>query len=106
MTKPLGPLGWDWLNSQGFGDPLAKKSDGAYAGYYKNTALGDYMVWNQLMTAPDAARKRMALALSEIFWFRFTDWKVSGKTIVLRTTGIRCAGMPLSTTAICWVPSP
>lgn len=58
---PLGPTGWDWLNTQGYGDVLNP------ANYFDNTAPGDYMVWNQLITAPDGLRKRVALALSEIF---------------------------------------
>jgi uncharacterized protein (DUF1800 family) len=56
-----GVLGWDWLNAQGYGDVNSPSN------YYDNTYPGDYMVWSQLMAAPDAARKRMALALSEIF---------------------------------------
>ena len=61
VAKPSGVLGWDWLNAQGYGDVNNS------ANFYDSTAPGDYMVWNQLMTQPDAARKRMALALSEIF---------------------------------------
>jgi len=57
----LGTTGWDWLNSQGYGDVLSTKN------YYDSSLQGDYMAWNQLMTAPDPVRKRMALALSEFF---------------------------------------
>jgi len=58
---PIGTTGWDWLNNKGYGDVLNP------ANYYDSTAPADAMVWSQLMTAPDATRKRMALALSEFF---------------------------------------
>ena len=50
---------WDWLNVQGYGDVQSTNN------YYDNTYPADYMIWNQLMTAPDPVRKRAALALSE-----------------------------------------
>ncbi len=58
---PLGQTAWDWLNAKGYGDVLNPDN------FYDNSYPGDYMVWNQLMAAPDAVRKRMALALSEFF---------------------------------------
>jgi uncharacterized protein (DUF1800 family) len=60
-AKPLGPAGWDWLNARGYAtiDSTTRYFDNAYP--------GDYMIWNQLMTAPDALRKRCAVALSEFF---------------------------------------
>ena len=61
IALPLGPTGWDWLNNKGYGDVLSPNN------YYDNTYPADYMVWNQLMTAPDGLRKRAALALSEFF---------------------------------------
>ena len=61
MALPAGTAGWDWLNSQGYGDVLSPNN------YYDNTYPADYMVWNQLMAAPDPMRKRVALALSEFF---------------------------------------
>ena len=61
VATPSGVLGWDWLNAQGYGDVNSSSN------FYDNTYPGDYMVWSQLITAPDAPRKRMALALSEIF---------------------------------------
>lgn len=60
VAKPSGILGWDWLNAQGYGNVNSTGN------FYDSTAPGDYMVWSQLMSSPDAARKRMALALSEI----------------------------------------
>lgn len=61
VALPFGTTGWDWLNGQGYGDVLNP------ANYYDSSAPGDYMIWNQLMTAPDPLRKRAALALSEFF---------------------------------------
>jgi uncharacterized protein (DUF1800 family) len=56
-----GPTGWDWLDAKGYADPLNA------ANYYDQSAPGDHMIWNQLMTCPDPVRKRCALALSELF---------------------------------------
>lgn len=55
-----GILGFDWLNAQGYGAVNSSE-------FYNNTYPGDYMVWSQLMASPDAPRKRLSLALSEIF---------------------------------------
>ena len=60
VAMPSGILGWDWLNAQGYADATNP------ANYYDNIYPADHMIWSQLMAAPDAARKRMALALSEI----------------------------------------
>ncbi|MDZ7921291.1 DUF1800 domain-containing protein [Rhodoferax sp.] len=61
FDAPRGQTGWDWLNKRGYGaiDNTTR--------YFDHFYPGDYMVWNQLMTAPDAVRKRLALALSEFF---------------------------------------
>ena len=61
ITAPGSQTGVDWLNARGYNvvDNLTR--------YYDSTYPGDYMIWSQLMTSPDGARKRMALALSEIF---------------------------------------
>jgi uncharacterized protein (DUF1800 family) len=61
FAKPIAQTGWDWLNSRGYNDPAAVSK------YIYNSALADFMVWNQLFTAPDVMRKRIALALSEFF---------------------------------------
>jgi uncharacterized protein (DUF1800 family) len=61
VAADLGGTGWDWLNAMGYGnvnDP---------ANYYDSASPGDYMAWRQLIGAPDAFRKRCALALSEFF---------------------------------------
>ena len=61
FNAPAGTSGFDWLNARGYG-----VIDNATR-YYDNSYPGDHMVWNQLMTAPDAVRQRAALALSEFF---------------------------------------
>jgi uncharacterized protein (DUF1800 family) len=61
FQAPLGQTGWDWLNARGYG-AIANDTR-----YFDHFYPGDYMVWNQLMTAPDAVRKRATLALSEYF---------------------------------------
>lgn len=58
--RPQGPSGWDWLESQGYGVVDTNE-------YYFSTRPADYMLWSQLLSGPDAMRKRMALALSEFF---------------------------------------
>ncbi|MDM7942122.1 MAG: DUF1800 domain-containing protein [Hydrogenophaga sp.] len=57
---PLRSNGWDWLESQGYGAVDTNE-------YYFSTRPADHMLWNQLLSGPDAMRKRMALALSEFF---------------------------------------
>ena len=61
LAQPAGQTGWDWLNSKGYDDALNS------ANYYDSTYQADYMAWNQLITASDSVRKRLALALSEYF---------------------------------------
>jgi len=61
FNTPAGSSGFDWLNARGYG-----AIDNATR-YYDYSYPGDHMVWNQLMTAPDAVRQRAALALSEFF---------------------------------------
>lgn len=50
--------GWDWLVSQGY----------RQYGIRFNQHYADHMIWNQFIAAPDAVRKRVALAWSEISW--------------------------------------
>ena len=61
FAKPVAQTGWDWLESKGYGD------DGALTKNIYNSEIADYMVWSQLISSPDAMRKRAALALSEFF---------------------------------------
>ncbi|GAA4425065.1 DUF1800 family protein [Acidovorax lacteus] len=58
-TSP-GITGWDWLNQRGYAVVDSNN-------YFDNSYPADYMIWHQLMRAPDPLRKRVALALSEIF---------------------------------------
>ena len=74
VALPFGTTGWDWLNGKGYGDVLNP------ANYYDSSAPGDYMVWNQLMTAPDPLRKRVALALSEFFVVSLTGLDFSWRS--------------------------
>ena len=60
FSKPMGQLGWDWLEARGYGVSDVNN-------YFFSTYPADGMIWNQLMASPDAMRKRMALALSEFF---------------------------------------
>ena len=55
-----GTTAWDWLNQRGYAAIDANN-------FYDSTYPADFAVWRQLFTAPDGMRKRVALALSEIF---------------------------------------
>lgn len=61
FALPIGTTGWQWLDSQGYGNMLDPKN------FFDQSYPADHMAWNQLMTATDPVRKRMALALSEFF---------------------------------------
>ena len=76
FTGPAAPSGFDWLTARGYA-----AVDGAH--YYDNTYPGDYMIWNQLMTSPDAMRKRIALALSEIFVVSLSGLNVNWRSHVI-----------------------
>ena len=69
--------GFAWLNARGYA------SVNNATRYYDNSYPGDYMAWNQLMTAPDAMRTRVALALSEYFVVSLTGLDVSWRSHVL-----------------------
>jgi len=60
FNEPLGQTGVAWLNSHGH-DAITEEKR------YRRRQPGDYMIWNQLITGQDQMRKRMALALSELF---------------------------------------
>ncbi|MBS7809019.1 DUF1800 domain-containing protein [Variovorax sp. PCZ-1] len=60
FAKPINTA-WDWLESRGYG------ANGSVDKNVYNSNIGDYMVWRDLMSAPDVLRKRVALALSEFF---------------------------------------
>lgn len=55
-----GQTGWDWLEARGYGQVDSY-------GYFRSTYPADFMLWSQFMSGPDAMRRRMALALSELF---------------------------------------
>jgi uncharacterized protein (DUF1800 family) len=58
---PLSEKAWDWLDGRGY------YSYDFNSAFYNNATSVDFALWKQLMVAPDAMRKRMALALSEFF---------------------------------------
>jgi uncharacterized protein (DUF1800 family) len=59
-NEPPGQTGVAWLDSRGHNAIDSEKR-------YRLREPGDYMIWNQLLAGPDQMRKRMALALSELF---------------------------------------
>ena len=59
FDAPAAQTGWSWINS--------KPASGT------DSAAFDHMIWAQLMASPDGLRKRLALALSEIFVVSGTD---------------------------------
>ncbi len=60
FAAPASTSGFAWLDSRGYNQVTT-------AQFYNNSYPADYMIWNQLFTSADALRKRVALALSEIF---------------------------------------
>lgn len=74
VAKSSGISGWDWLNAKGYGDVNST------ANYYDNSYPGDYMIWSQLMTAPDPMRKRAALALSELLVVSLSSLDISWRS--------------------------
>ncbi len=68
-AEPPGQTGRAWLDSRGYNAITAEER------YFSRTP-GDYMIWNQLIAGPDQMRKRMALALSEVFVVSLTPINV------------------------------
>lgn len=60
FQQPRGQGGWDWLESRGYGAVDTNS-------YFFNHYPADFMLWSQLLSGGEAMRKRVALALSEIF---------------------------------------
>jgi uncharacterized protein (DUF1800 family) len=60
FASPQGDTGWNWLEQRGYGVSDTNR-------YFFANYPADFMIWNQLFTAPDPMRKRIALALSEFF---------------------------------------
>ncbi|WPB55972.1 DUF1800 domain-containing protein [Xylophilus sp. GOD-11R] len=59
FNTPPGLTAWDWLEQKGY-----SSTD---VGAYYSTYPADMAIWWQLVNSPDTLRKRVALALSEIF---------------------------------------
>jgi uncharacterized protein (DUF1800 family) len=59
-AEPRGQTGVAWLDARGHGAITAEEN-------YFSRQPGDFMIWNQLIAGPDQMRKRIALALSEMF---------------------------------------
>ena len=66
-SEPAGQGGVAWLDSRGHNAITAERR-------YRGHEYGDYMIWNQLLAGPDQMRKRMALALSEMFVVSSTNF--------------------------------
>lgn len=76
FNAPAGQTGFDWLNQRGYGAIDAND-------FFDASYPADFMVWNQLLTAPDAVRKRLTLALSEFFVVSTTSISVSWRSHVM-----------------------
>ncbi len=61
MALPPGQTAWGWMTANGFGDVDER------ALYDSGGPTVEYALAQQIATAPDALRKRVALALSEYF---------------------------------------
>ncbi|CAL4866882.1 hypothetical protein MMA231_01127 [Asticcacaulis sp. MM231] len=59
-NTPVGQTGWDWLNAKGHNAITAEE-------HYFDSYQGDFMIWNQLLSGNNQCRKRLSLALSEMF---------------------------------------
>lgn len=60
MDRPAENLAWDWLDAQGYNAIDTNR-------FFDNTFPGDRVMWREIVGSPDQLRKRVALALSEIF---------------------------------------
>ncbi len=73
MDAPVTQTGVAWLSSRGY-DQLTAEN------YFDNEYPGDYMAWNQLMSAANGVRKRVALAMSEFFVVSLTGLDFSWRS--------------------------
>ncbi len=64
LNAPQSQTAWDWMESRGYGASDINR-------YFFTTYPAEFAIWKQLMSAPDGVRKRVALALSEIFVVSF-----------------------------------
>jgi uncharacterized protein (DUF1800 family) len=60
MARPVANLAWDWMEAQGYNGIDTNN-------YFDNSYPGDRVMWRELVSSTDQLRKRVALALSEIF---------------------------------------
>lgn len=60
IAMPVGTTAWDWLVGQGY----TAVNDRTF---FFNDGFYQFALWRDLMSAPDAVRRRWALALSELF---------------------------------------
>jgi uncharacterized protein (DUF1800 family) len=74
IAQPHGGSAWFWLNSKGYDNVYSSSN------FYDSTAQGDYVMWYQLFNSPDQARRRMALALSEIFVVSLTGLELNWRS--------------------------
>lgn len=73
MNAPIGQTGAQFLGANGYEEINSNR-------WYTRNIVGDYMIWNQLLSGSNPVRKRAALALSEFF-------VVSNNTITLTWRG-------------------
>lgn len=73
LAATPGTTGWDWLMARGYND----------SAYLNLVIPADYMAWAQLITSPDAVRRRVALALSEIFVVSSTNMSIPGRCLAM-----------------------
>jgi uncharacterized protein (DUF1800 family) len=67
MEVPISKTAVQWLYDSGYGETGLNKPQAEQHSYYYRTYPVEFAVWKDLLSAPDAVRKRVALALSEIF---------------------------------------
>lgn len=60
FNMPIAGTAWDWLNSRGY-NVVDNRT------YFDHTYHCDFPTWQQIFTAKDNLRKKVALALSEFF---------------------------------------
>ncbi|WP_411291652.1 DUF1800 family protein [Sphingorhabdus sp.] len=58
LDMPIAETGLAWMSARNYDKVTVEE-------YFYSSLPADFMVWNQLMTSPDAVRKRVAFALSE-----------------------------------------
>ncbi len=73
IDAPVAQTSVAWLSSRGYDQVTAEN-------YFDNEYPGDYMAWNQLMSAENGVRKRVALALSEFFVVSLTGLDFSWRS--------------------------